>query len=387
MTRNLLLTLGAVAFALLLGEGILRSLGRTAAPLEPPLRVIASNGRFHAPDDELGYTNAPNMETRIELLKARPMVEFTARTDDRGRRWTGPRADGGTVRRPEIWIFGCSFTFGWGVDDDESFPWLLQQRFPSFAVRNYGVSGYGTLQSLLQYQRALRESEAPRIAILAYATFHDERNVVSTNFSKGLGQSWRAFGEARHPYMRWLGDGKFAIGMSSAYQPYVPFIEYSALANRLDRAIVKLLERRALPKDHRQDVSRHLVDEFEKESRSHGVRFALGQLDLPLWMVAYARSRGIPAADMSVPKDPAYVIEGDGHPTARGHQLIADRAEALIESLLRPDSASRAAPASPPRAVSAARPDLKSGESRTRARRQTTSAPGSRRPRDAARPG
>jgi hypothetical protein len=44
--------------------------------------------------------------------------------------------------------------------------------------------------------------------------------------------------------------------------------------------------------DHRQDVSRHLVDEFERESRTHGVVFALGQLDSPLRMVEYQRSHG-----------------------------------------------------------------------------------------------
>jgi hypothetical protein len=202
-------------------------------------------------------------------------------------------------------------------------------------VRNYGVSGYGTLQSLLQYERALRESEPPQIALLAYASFHDERNVMTTSYRRGMDRSWRSLGDTPLPYVQWLAEGRFEIRQSPPYRPHVPFVAYSALANRLNRAIVKLLERRVLPDDHRQDVSRHLVDEFERESRSHGVEFALGQLDQPLQMLAYARSQGIPAVDMSLPMDPAFEIEGDGHPNALAHRLMADRAEALISSLIR----------------------------------------------------
>ena len=334
MMRRLLLVLASLAFALLLSEGILRGLGKAPAPAAAPIRVISTNGRFYAPDDELGYVQSPNRETRIERVEIPHPVQYTARTDQRGRRRTGPEDSNGAAGKPEIWIFGCSFTFGAGVEDDESYPWLLQQRLPGYAVRNYGVSGYGTLQSLLLYRRELRESAPPRLAILAYAGFHDERNVMSINTRRGWARWGRTWGWAQAPYLQWLGDGRFEMRTAQFYQPVVPFVETSALANRLDRAIVKFQERRELLEDHRADVSRYLVDEFEKASREHGVVFALGQLDQPQQMIEYARSRGIPAADLSVPKDdPEFTIEGDGHPNAKGQRLIADRAEALIRSL------------------------------------------------------
>jgi hypothetical protein len=337
MTRRLLLGLASLAFALLLSEGILRALGKAPAPAAAPIRVLASNGRFYAPDDELGYLNSPNRETRIARVEIPREVRYTARTDERGRRRTGPPESNGAVRKPEIWIFGCSFTFGAGVEDDESYPWLLQQRLPAYAVRNYGVSGYGTLQSLLLYRRELRQSEPPEIAILAYAGFHDERNVMSINTRRAWSRWGRSWGWARAPYLQWLGEGKFEMRRAEFYQPFVPFVDSSALANRVDRAIVKFLERRELLEDHREDVSRHLVDQFASESRDHGVVFALGQLDQPQPMLEYARSRGIPAADLSVPRDdPRFTIEGDGHPNPEGQRLIADRAEALIRGLISP---------------------------------------------------
>jgi hypothetical protein len=96
------------------------------------------------------------------------------------------------------------------------------------------------------------------------------------------------------------------------------------------------VERREIREDHRQEVSRHLVDQFAEVSRQHGVVFAVGQLDRPLGMVDYARSRGIPAVDLAVPEN--LTFPKDGHPTVEGQRFIADRAEVFFASLTRRDS-------------------------------------------------
>jgi hypothetical protein len=57
--------------------------------------------------------------------------------------------------KPEIWIMGCSFTHGWSLNDQDTYPWLLQARLPQYVVVNYGVEGYGTLHALLQLREAL----------------------------------------------------------------------------------------------------------------------------------------------------------------------------------------------------------------------------------------
>jgi hypothetical protein len=35
-------------------------------------------------------------------------------------------------------VGGCSFTQGWGLDDTETYPWLLRPRLPDVGVRNFG---------------------------------------------------------------------------------------------------------------------------------------------------------------------------------------------------------------------------------------------------------
>ena len=56
--------------------------------------------------------------------------------------------------RSRLWLFGDSFTFGHGVQDDEAWPSVMAREFlaPGLHVRNAGVMGYGLAQ---QVQRLL----------------------------------------------------------------------------------------------------------------------------------------------------------------------------------------------------------------------------------------
>ena len=85
------------------------------------------------------------------------------------------------LQKEEIWIFGCSFTHGWSLNDQETYPWFIQQRFPEYEVINFGVSGYGTIHSLIQLNEALEKGRRPKIAVLTYGSLHDERNVFLRN--------------------------------------------------------------------------------------------------------------------------------------------------------------------------------------------------------------
>jgi hypothetical protein len=68
----------------------------------------------------------------------------------------GLRTQGEAYRSPRALFFGCSFTFGEGVADDETLPSAFQRRTGLTAV-NFGFHGYGPHQML----RAL-EIEMPR---------------------------------------------------------------------------------------------------------------------------------------------------------------------------------------------------------------------------------
>lgn len=87
---------------------------------------------------------------------------------------------------PIVATMGCSFTYGYGVNDNEHFTSLLQQRYPNFRFVNYGVIGYGTTHSYLQLLQLEQQNIFPNIVILNFASDHFNRNVLTSTYRRAL---------------------------------------------------------------------------------------------------------------------------------------------------------------------------------------------------------
>jgi len=94
-------------------------------------------------DDAVGFRPAPGVSWREALwLGDEPIYDAVYTTDATGRRIT-PEATGGDDARCVL-FFGCSFTWGTGVDDADTLPWLTSEatggrdRIHSFAFGGWG---------------------------------------------------------------------------------------------------------------------------------------------------------------------------------------------------------------------------------------------------------
>ena len=105
-------------------------------------------------DPVLGY-GAKQMESQTSSRRTRGdevVFDVMYTTDEKGRRIT---PDNNATADTLILLFGCSFTFGEGLNDKETFAWQLGELLgPKFQVYNYGFHGYGSHQML-----ALLESD------------------------------------------------------------------------------------------------------------------------------------------------------------------------------------------------------------------------------------
>ena len=77
--------------------------------------------------------------------------------------------------RPVVVAAGCSFSFGHGLNDEDTWPWLLQEQLPQYQVLNAAVMGYGTDQALLAAERQIRQHPAQAV-VLGFGAFQIERN-------------------------------------------------------------------------------------------------------------------------------------------------------------------------------------------------------------------
>jgi hypothetical protein len=219
------------------------------------------------------------------------------------------------------------------LNDQETFPWLLQQRFQNYEVINFGVSGYGTVHSLIQFREALENGHTPKIVLLAYsAVMHDTRNAFLRSRRKAVAP-WNKLGLLVHPYARLDPNGKLIYHLDKVeYSPF-PFMKITAIANFIETFYNKVEHR--IYQSH--DISKALILEFAKAANNRKIAFITAGLDynsrahdMPL----LAQQNGFKYVDISVDLANKNNINfpHDSHPSASANKKYADKIEAFLRT-------------------------------------------------------
>jgi hypothetical protein len=255
-----------------------------------------------------------------------------------GSRITHPLNTYSANSKQEIWIFGCSFTHGWSLNDEQTYPWLLQEQLPSYEIVNFGVDAYSTVQSLLQFQQGLEKGQKPVLVILAYSSIHDWRNTLERAWMKRRtpGNADYIPGSISLPYMRFSADQKRELKYMPLDYHGLALMHYSALANFLDEKYNDSL----VETYHSHEISRALIEDFVSLCKSNEVEFVLaGIYPTPATteMLEYFNSKGVKTVDISVD---LRIRENtnlpyDGHPGATANQQYAQKLESFLCSKLR----------------------------------------------------
>jgi hypothetical protein len=141
---------------------------------------------FFRSDPILGYRPQPGSFTftysktdRQQWSKLR--IDVTINVD--GSRWTGNLPD---PLKPSLFIFGDSFVFGEGVNDGQTFSFLLQQAMPNFNIRLFACPAYSLTQTFLNFERLKHEISDRDTIIVGYGDFYDIRHVIAPAWLRQL---------------------------------------------------------------------------------------------------------------------------------------------------------------------------------------------------------
>jgi hypothetical protein len=240
----------------------------------------------------------------------------------------------GTHSNKEIWLFGDSFTYGWGVNDEESYPWLLQEEFRDYEIVNFGVSGYGPLHSLIHFKEAIQNNERPYLVILAYASFHDMRNTFSRSRRKRLRHLDESDWRMAEPYVMIDQKGRLHYAMSELPYREFPFMRQSAFINWLEIKYNMIQD--IFYQNHR--VSELLIKEFSQLCQKNDIKFIVAGImadSLTYGMLEYCKKERIAAIDISIPYNNETTILQDGHPNAIGHKMLGEKLIYFLHPILR----------------------------------------------------
>ena len=83
------------------------------------------------------------------------------------------------VIKRNVWVFGDSFVFGWGVSDEHTFTHLLQQKYSESKFYLYASGGWSSSNALINVQSLGDKIGKEDIVILGYANFYKIRNVAA----------------------------------------------------------------------------------------------------------------------------------------------------------------------------------------------------------------
>lgn len=297
-------------------------------PREEKTISVKPGERFYAAHPTLGYTHIPGRFT-VTLADGYSFVVTHLQNSLRATQPLDDYYEAG--EKPEIWIFGCSFTHGWSLNDEETYPWLLQQRLQDYQIVNFGVGGYSTIHSLLQYRDALG-LKRPKLAVLAYAGFHDERNTLARTWRKvSVPNSKKEF--LKLPYALLAEDMslQYHLGTDIVYTEF-PMMKQLALSHYVEghwnAAEEKLLQS--------HQVSEALIREMATLSKEHKVKFLVAAISKDNQMLRFVGQQGIPTVDISVDRKVREYqnLPHDPHPSAAANKLYAAKLEAAIRTEL-----------------------------------------------------
>jgi hypothetical protein len=238
-----------------------------------------------------------------------------------------------SVVRPEWWFLGCSMTYGMGVDDSCTYPYLVQQALPQNKIRNLAIPGTGGLHQYLRLKKALDEGQQPQAVFFSYMDFHDSRNVFSSSTAKvigiGVASNKRPQGSSfwGYAYARKQAE-TFQIRLKdlSRTRATIPGIRYLALCNTLQN----IIDQKNDAKLPMQEVSQHYLLEANHLCQLKGIRFAVvfmrngGSNDT---MRKFCMDQHIRVIDVSVDfSNPAMTnLPYDPHPSPQAHGIMATK--------------------------------------------------------------
>lgn len=112
-------------------------------------------GRY---DPELICTYQPNAEYYQETFEFSDSIHINK---------AGLRDDNNSLLAPDIICLGDSYTMGWGVQQEESFPQLIENT-TGLKVLNAGISSYGTARELMLLNRL--DTSNLKVIIIQYSS-------------------------------------------------------------------------------------------------------------------------------------------------------------------------------------------------------------------------
>lgn len=307
---------------------------------------VTTSAELYQLDERLAAKPKPNIEVSVQKkIGERTIYDVTYTTDEYSRRIT-PVLNS-EDRTKFILFFGGSFTFGDGVDQNETMPFYVSKLSSRYRPYNYGFPGYGPQQMLakLESDDVTEEiGEADGILIYTFIDHHVNR-AVGTMFIYRLAMG------GQYPYYS-IEDGNQLVrkGNFSSGRPILTLfyrllgksqtlqyfnIDLPIIGENHFRTTAKIIEQSRdiyvekfnndkfyvlFYPNRESNYSQRIIPYLEDANPSQKSNYSQR-------IIPYLEDAGIEYLDYSnlinQSEDGLWIL-GDGHPTAKTHRIVAE---------------------------------------------------------------
>ncbi len=322
---NLLLILIATLVALVVAEITLRYMGyepwqgNQVSEREPLVEI----------DDRLGWRLRPGKFMHSAYSEDVEDLIFTV--SSAGNRLSYIDQDFLASNRKQLLLLGGSFTHGFAVTDNETYPWYLQQELPDHEVVNFAVPAYSTYQSLLMFRHLTRQGIAPNVVLYGFIDHHEIRNIASDYWVNMLARNSNSM-DFIVPYVYEV-EGKMQEGGVRQMQR-LPFNEQSALINLVEKYRVLLSAQET--EQNKTTLTRELIKRLRDEVKAYDestefyVVYLWSNNNLKKDYMSFFEEAGIKVMDCDFPMSARYQVKNETHPN---HILNKKYADCIAEQL------------------------------------------------------
>ena len=334
VSLSLLGTLGGVVIFVAIGLPLAEMLVRVSSSRVEAKRADRNFWKF---DSQLGWYHNPNVHADF----SHPEFDVKVRTNGLGLRDENIDPHD---QRQKVLFLGDSLTWGFGVEEEERFTERLQESLPGIRVVNAGVSGYGTDQELLLYEKLQGVIAPDIVAVLVFK--NDFQNIDSV----------QQYGYPKPAFCQSEG-GRLQLINSPVPEPNILYtlrrwvLQQSYLLKKLP-FVVSTLEtltewfgsgsREELCGTHddsRKKLMPLLLSKLIRACKKRGQRLLLvgyATAEQTVQLSRLAQKRAVPFVDLTLLlKDKEDIhIPHDEHWNGKGHWLVAEALKTPLKGLV-----------------------------------------------------
>ena len=300
-------------------------------------------------DDEIGFVPIRNGST----LRRHPGIGLSYHLFTSDRRARVSAAGEPTPSKVDLLTIGCSFSWGHGVENPETYTALIGRR-TGMRVANLAFASYGTVQAVQMLERNL--DLRPRVVVYGLIQDHVKRNLSSCAPTYGpacLPVAWVDFDAGGRPFLHPPDREAYAFNRRfwDAFFFRGPWAQRLAVAVEADaRRIAGGSDHHADDPPHRQAAAVYLLRRMRAVAAQCGAHLVIvyipylerGQTNPPPPALATGlrsvTGEGVTILDLAPvvaryyedPARPLLRFELDAHPNAAAHALIAAELEGVL---------------------------------------------------------